>query len=91
VKLLHAADVGGSGWLFDEMITWTAARIEPIPSVPMNEFTRSRTTTRALMTPISIPTPIATSTAGTTAKWCWLISTTARIPVTLAVAPTERS
>ena len=55
VKLFHAVDVGGSGWLLDEMITSTAARIELMPSVAMNEFTPSLTTMNALTPPIASP------------------------------------
>src|SRR5580693_329246 len=91
VMLFHAVDVGGVGWLFEEMITSTAARTDPMPSVAMNEFTPSLTTMNALVSPIAIATTIPAMIAGTTAQWLPFIRTMVRIPDTFAVAPTDRS
>ena len=91
VRLFHAVDVGGIGWLFEEMITSTAARIDPMPSVAMNEFTPSLTTMNELMRPIATAMRIPAMIAGTTAQWLLFIRTIVRIPDTFAVAPTDRS
>src|ERR1700745_655266 len=71
VKLFHAMDVGGIGWLLDEMITRTAARIELMPSGAMNELTSSLTTMNALIRPMAIATSMPAPNAGTHAQW-WL-------------------
>ena len=64
VKLFHAVDVGGIGWLFEEMITSNAARIDPMPSVAMNEFTPSLTTMNELVQPMATATRIPAMIAG---------------------------
>src|ERR1700751_3636443 len=89
--LFHAVEVGGTGWLFEEMITSTAARIDPMPSVAMNELTPSLTTIKALVRPIAIATTIPAMIPGPTAQWLPFMRTIVRIPDTFAVAPTDRS
>src|ERR1700758_5035052 len=86
VKLFQADEGGGSGGALEEMITCVAERTDPIPSVAMNEFTRSLTTMNALTQPMAKPTMIPAAIAGTTAQWWLFISTTVRIPATFATA-----
>src|SRR5580693_10705573 len=91
VRLFHAVDVGGIGWLFDEMITSTAARTDPMPSVAMNELTPSVTTMNELVKPIATARAIPAMIAGRTAQWLPFMRTIVKIPDTFAVAPTDRS
>src|SRR5689334_10469190 len=91
VKLFHAVDAGGIGWLLDEMITSIAARTDPMPNVAMNEFTPSLTTMNELTKPMATAMRTPARIAGTTAQWLLFMRTIVRIPDTFAVAPTDRS
>ena len=72
-------------------MTSRAARIDPMPSVAMNEFTPSLTTMNALVNPMATAIRMPATIAGATAQWWLFIRTIVRIPETFAVAPTDRS
>jgi hypothetical protein len=74
-----------------ETITCVAERIDPMPSVAMNEFTPSLTTMNELTQPMATATAIPNAIAAAGPHWWSFIITTAVTPQRLAVAPTERS